>query len=377
MKKLSLITISLLASFTIATAQTNAILALENQEYKVAKESIDKYFTKNAATIATNPKEAKAWFYKGKIYNIVATSDKPEIKALGDEKSLAVAVEAFRKAVELDNSKSAEWKKQSQDQLEAIWGVTFNEGIKKYQENDLKASLTNMDLCISIKPADTLAYTVGASIAISAKDFAWAKKAYYSLIEKGFKNYNYYKNLLYIVSEEEKNTDETMKVIQMGREAFPMDAMFMAQEVNLYITSGKTQEAIAKLEAAAKNDAANAKVYYYNLGIIYKQTNDNVKAREFFAKSLAEDANYEGANYMTGFMFMEEGDVLNKKINNMTLKEYNLNGKKEEAKRDEFYKKAIPYLEKSYAVSKDEKVKDQLISIYKKFKMEDKIKSLN
>jgi len=320
--------------------------------------------------------DPKGWLYKGKIYQFISGSEKPEIKALAPEPTKTI-IEAYQKTIETDKSKSQEYAKQAKEMLEVVWGLVFNDGIKKYQENDFKGALDNMLICQTLKPADTLAYTVGASIAIQAKDFAAAKKSYYTLIASGNKNYMFYKNLLYITSEEEKNTEEAFKVVQMGREQFPNDAMFMAQEVNMYIASGKTKEAVEKLEQAAGKDPANAKVYYYNLGILYKQTNDNIKAKEYFAKSLAVDAEYEGANYMTGFIFMEEGDVLNKKLNNMTLKEYNMSGKKDEAKRDDLYKKALPFLEKAYAQNKDQKVKDQLISIYRKFKMEDKIQKLN
>lgn len=372
MKKLVVVSISLVFAIQFSFAQlTNAVIAFESMEMQVAKESIDKYMLKEKGMI-----DPKGWLYKGKIYQFISGSDKPEIKSLITGDPLKSIIEAYQKVVELDKSKSQEWAKQAKEQLEAVYATTFNEGIAKYKADDFKGSLEYMSICQTLKPTDTLAYTVGASIGIQIKDYAAAKKAYFDLIEKGFKSYSYYKNLLFIASEE-KNNEETMKVIQMGREQFPNDATFMAQEVNMFITLGKSKEAIEKLVNAAQKDSANAKVYFYNLGILYKQTNDNVKAKEFFAKSLAKDPAYEGANYMTGFMLMEEGDVVNKKLNNMNLKEYNASGKKEEAKRDDLYKKAIPFLEKAYAVNKDASVKDQLISIYKKFKMEDRIQKLN
>ncbi|MFN0050029.1 MAG: tetratricopeptide repeat protein [Cytophagales bacterium] len=373
MKKFVIASISVLIGAQMSFAQlTDAVIAFESLEMKQAKTSIDKYMLKEKALV-----DPKGWLYKGKIYQFISGSDKPEIKSLLTEDATKTIIEAYQKAIENDKTKQQEYSKQAKEQLETVYATAFNEGIKKYQENNFKGALDNMVLCQQLKPTDTLAYTVGASIAIQTKDFAIAKKAYYDLISKGFRNYTYYKNLLYITSEEEKNSEEALKVIQMGREQFPNDATFMAQEVNIYIASGKTKEAVEKLENASTKDPANSKIYFYNLGILYKQTNDNVKAKEYFAKSLAVDAEYEGANYMTGFMLMEEGDVVNKKLNNMTLKEYNATGKKDEIKRDDLYKKALPYLEKAYFQNKDESVKAQLISIYKKFKMEDKIQKLN
>ena len=233
-----------------------------------------------------------------------------------------------------------------------------------------------MTICQSIKPADTLAYVVGASMAIQAKEFDAAKASYYKLISLNNKTKAVYKNLYYVVKEEQKNDAEAMKIIADARAVHPNDKDFLTQEINLYIAAGKSTEAIGRLNDAIKADPANAKVYLYNLGIIFKQTNDNVKAKEYFTQSLATDSLYEGTNYMMGFIYMDEGDVLNKKINNMNLKDYNATGKKEEAKRDALYKKAIPYLEKSYRENKDPKLKDQLTTLYKKFKMTEKEKNI-
>lgn len=373
----TVIVLLLIAASWWAQAQTNAILALENQDYKIAKDAIDKYFTKNAATIATNPKEAKAWYYKGRIYHILATSEDTKLRSLVDADGLKTAAEAYAKASELDATKNKEWKTKSDEQLNILHAVFFNEGIAKYQQEDFTGAVDNMKMCQKLKPEDTLAYTVGASLGIQAKDFAFAKDSYNKLISMGYKNISYYKNLLYIALEEEKNNDEAMNVIQAARKEFPENATFMAQEVNLYINTGRKQEAISKLEEAVNTDAANAKLYLYNLGILYKQTNDNVKAKDYFKKSLDLDPNYGDSNYMFGFMLMEEGDAVNKKINMMPYKEWQAKGKQEEAKRDNLYKSAIPYLEKAYAESKEPELKNQLITLYKKFNMNDKIKALN
>lgn len=358
----------------ISNAQTNAILALENNELKVAKESIDKYFVKNAAKL---DKEPKAWYYKGKIYQMLTGSDKPELLSLVGDSGLAVAVKSYNKAIDLDLSKSGDWKKLAKEQLEGLWAVAYNEAVKKYQEDKLTESLANCSLAQSIKPNDTTAYTLGANLALLGKNYGYAKKCYEKLFEIGYKRYEFYKNYYYITLEEEQKKEEAYAFLDIARKEFPQDAFFMAQQVNAYIELGKKDEAIAKLKEAISTDPKNSNTYYYNLGIISKQTNDNIAAREYFTKSLEIDPQNEGSNFMMGFMFVEEGDIVNKKVNNMNIKEYNTSGKKEEAKRDELYKKSLPFFEKSYAVSKDPKVKDQLITLYKRLKMEDKIKNLN
>ena len=379
MKKYFLVITLILIGFTASYSQlTNAILAIQDGQIKIAKESIDKYMLKEKS-----PLEAKAWFYKGNIYESIAFTKDEEIKALEPKNALKITVEAYQKVIALDKPKG-EWVTQATPRLENVWGVIFNTSIESYKiytadttnKAKLKESLELMTLCQTIKPLDTLAYNVAATIAIQGNDFKYAKNAYLKLIEIKYITKSVYKNLFYIEKEKFNNKDEALKILAEARKVYPDDKDFLAQEIDLYISLGKQQEAITKLSDAVKTDPSNAKVYYYNLGIIYKQLNDNVKSKESLQKSLAADSLYEGANYMMGFLFMDEGDVVNKKLNNMKLNEYNVSGKKEEAKRDALYKKSIPYLEKSYKVSKDEKLKGQLVSLYTKFKMTEKLKSI-
>ncbi|MDX2191087.1 MAG: hypothetical protein SFY32_14595 [Bacteroidota bacterium] len=359
-------------SIIITQAQlTNAVLALENKEYKVAKESIDKYMLKEKSAT-----DAKGWYYKGSIYYDIAFSSDEAVKAL-EKKVVAIktSAEAYNKSI-LNDKPKGEWAEKSKPFLDNLWGNTFNESIDKYKNNDFAGSLEFIKVCQMIKPKDTLAFTTGALIAMQAKDYKTAKETYEGLLAIDYKPKSLFKNLFYIVLVELKDTTSAFKVVGQARSLFPEDKDFLSQEINLYIETKRQQEAINKLNEAVKADPANAKVYLYNLGIIYKQSNDNVKARGFFQQSLAKDSLYEGANYMYGYMIMEDGDFINKKINNMTLKEFNMNGKKEEAKRDAMYKKAIPYLEKAYRVSKDEALKKQLTTLYTKFKMDAKLKDL-
>jgi tetratricopeptide (TPR) repeat protein len=370
MKKRILVSIALITVYQSFAQLTNAILGFQNGEIKIAKESIDKYMLKEKSL-----QEAKAWYTKGNIYESIFYSTDESIKSL-DPNALKVAVEAYQKAIALDKP-GGEFATNSKPRIDNIWGATFNSSIEKYKAADYKKSLELMSICQSIKPADTLAYNVGASIAIEGKDFNYAKSAYRSLISMNYKPRKVYQNLYYVVKEELKNTDEAFLILAEARKEFPNDKEFQNQEIDLYISTGKQQEAINKLNEAIKADAPNAKVYYYNLGIIYKQMNDNAKSKEALKQSLALDSLYEGSNFMMGYLFMDEGDILNKKINNMTGKEYAMTGKNEENKRDAIYKRAIPFLEKSYKVNKDAKLKSQLVSLYTKFKMDAKLKQLD
>jgi tetratricopeptide (TPR) repeat protein len=359
----------ILAGITTAYSQlTNAVLAVQSNELKIAKESIDKYMAKEKSL--TDP---KGWYYKGLIYEFTAKND--SARPVEAKATLNIAIEAYRKTIELDKPKG-EWVSQAGPRLDLVYNTAFNKAIENYRANKITDALEAISFAQSIKPTDSLAYSVGAAIAYEGKDFEYARKAYSKMIELKYNSKTIYKNLYLVVKQQLKNNEEALKVITDARKLYPNDMEFQSQEIDLYITLGKQQEAVEKLTEAIKSDPVNAKLYYYNLGILYKQSNDNVKSKESLLQSLAIDSLYEGSNYMVGLIYLEEGDVINRKVNNMTLKDYNVSGKKEEAKRDMLYKKAIPYFEKSYKVEKNDKVKDQLTTLYTKFKMTEKLKSL-
>ena len=368
----------LLSTVTTYAQLTSAAIAIDdNNEVKIAKELIDKYMSKEKS--ANDP---KGWYYKGYIYERIATSNDEAIRKL-DADPLTKSVEGYSKSISLDKP-NGEWAKKSKEKSTNLWPVVYNKGIEYYQASQFSDALRMMELSQNLKPSDTTSYVNAALIALQAKDYAFAKKTYYKLLELN-KNPNYYRNLMYAIQELPKKTkqdtldadEEMLKVVQMARKEFPKDPNLMAQEVNLYISAKRQNEAIAKLTEAIETDPSNAKLYYFNLGILHKQLNEDAKAKDYFQKSLKIDSLAEESNYMMGLMLMEEGDAINKKLNKMTYQQsISPAGKKEEDRREALYRKAIPYFEKSYRVNKDPKLKIQLEELYKRFKMNDKLSKL-
>ncbi len=361
----------LLVACAVATSYaqlTNAILFMQDGQIRQAKENIDKYMAKEKSAT-----DAKGWFYKGNIYEAIAFSKDTSVTKL-ESKSNAIKIiaEAYNKSLSLDKP-NGEFAKQIPSRLEGVRATTFNNGIEKYNEQDYPAALNFMTLASMVNPNDTSSVITGANIAIQAKDYVYAKDALTKFIGMGNKAKKNYSQLYYILKEELKDKENTAKVLAEARALYPTDSYFMAEEINQALDAGKKDEAITKLNDAIKNDSKNAAMYLYNLGILYKQSNDGVKAKENFQKSLEIDPTNEGSNYMMGFICLDEGDNLNKKINAMTLKDYNTTGKSLEPKRDDLYKSAIPYLEKSYDVSKDAKLKTQINNLYTKMKINKKI----
>lgn len=368
MKKL--IYIIFVGGLNFANAQlTNAILAIQEGDVKVAKESIDKYMAKPKSDL-----DPKGWYYKGNIYEAIAFTKDSLVVAKLENKLTAIktTIDAYQKAISLDKP-TGEWAKQAKERTEGVWGNTLNDGIGKYNLKDYQAAIDFLSLASFAKPSDTLSVLNVGLIAIEAKQFGIAKDAFLKLISMGYKTKRNYNQAYYIAKEELKDAESTSKILTEARQVFPSDAYYMTEEINALIKIDKKEDAITKLNDALTTDPLNAAMYYYNLGLLYNQTGDKPKAKESFNFSLAKDSLYADSNYMLGFLLLEEGDVINKKINQMKIPEYNAKGKSEENKRDNIYKSAIPFLEKSYAVNKDLALKSQLNNLYMKHKINKKI----
>ena len=108
---------------TVFAQLTNAILAIESGEIKIAKENIDKQMLKEKSL-----SDAKSWYYKGVVYESIAFTKDEAIQNLEPTNATKICMEAYQKVVALDKPKG-EWATQAAPRLENIWGFTFNQAI--------------------------------------------------------------------------------------------------------------------------------------------------------------------------------------------------------------------------------------------------------
>ena len=179
----------------------------------------------------------------------------------------------------------------------------------------------------------------------------------------------------------QKNTAEAFATIQEARKAFPDDVTLRNYELNYYITSGKQDELVKKLEEAATKEPNNADIMF-NIATTYlgmanpKEGKKPANAAELTAKS--EDAfqraikispDNAGYNYNFGALYYNQATDYNDQMNAITgtsdadQKKYdNL-----KVRRDELFTKSEPYFEKAYSVlsANEGSLKDEDKKTYK------------
>lgn len=173
-----------------------------------------------------------------------------------------------------------------------------------------------------------------------------------------------------------KDTVGAMEYLKSGRKAFPNDVYLMNRETETFLQKGQQDKALANLQAAIEKEPTNAQLHLV-LGNVYdnlanpkgKSGKDTtkpadydalvLKAVEHYQKAIdlkpSNQESYFNALYNLGALYNNYGGALQIKASNLPLTEAKTKGKELEAKSQESYKKAIPFLEQALSVKPDDK----------------------
>ena len=366
MKKI-LLTVVIAAISAVTFAQkhniVNASIALRNENFVEAKQYIDEAYNNESTS-----NEAKMWNYRSKIYLEIAKQHK-EL----DSEAIFKATEAHLKCMQKDKKGRVIVKKWTaeEDVLSGLVNcgyLLFNAAIDSYNTEDYKASLKYYSTIFDIIPYDSEDQLKRGNITKETilfnsffssnkmKDNAKSKELLQELI-----NINFNEPAIYIhmsnIYMDEGNSDKALEYLALGREMFEMDQGLVNTEINLYIQLGRTSELIGKLGEALKLDPEND-LLLFNRGTIYDQQGDFTNAEADYKASLEINPDAFGTNYNLGALYFNTAIEQNNKANATSN---NSTHKKLKSKADALFAKALPFLEKAYAI--DSKDKNTLLSL--------------
>ena len=363
----TLLTLAIVAISVVTFAQkhniVNASIALRNENFVEAKQYIDEAYNNESTS-----NEAKMWNYRSKIYLEIAKQHK-EL----DSEAIFKATEAHLKCMQKDKKGRVIVKKWTaeEDVLSGLVNcgyLLFNAAIDSYNTEDYKASLKYYSTIFDIIPYDSEDQLKRGNITKETilfnsffssnkmKDNAKSKELLQKLI-----NINFNEPAIYIhmsnIYMNEGNSDKALEYLALGREMFEMDQGLVNTEINLYIQLGRTSELIGKLGEALKLDPEND-LLLFNRGTIYDQQGDFINAEADYKSSLAINPDAFGTNYNLGALYFNTAIEQNNKANATSN---NSTHKKLKSKADALFAKALPFLEKAYAI--DSKDKNTLLSL--------------
>lgn len=393
---------------------------LKSKKFMDAKAEIDKL-----VTVEKNQKSSDVWYYKCKIYAVIAEDSSlktqvpdADVQALG----------ALKKYVETDEAAVKEKEKQQlllkldgYKPINTIYAGFFQDGANNYNTgkyddalSDFKGALDARDFMFSkgwiTQKFDTISTLYAGIAAEKAKKRDEAAVYYSKIADAKLSDQKYidiYKWLANYYSQDKSDEANALKYVKLGKEVYPADPAWndielgvYDSELDAYRKKGNKDSLFAKYEQIT-NALPNSHVFVYNYGVeLYNYAIDTssgkrpvnseeliAKAKEKLSKSLQIKPDYAQASLLLGTIAFNDAVDLK-----ATTK--NIKGQKPEdiKKRADIrvaaskkFDEAIPYFEKVEQVlgpqgklkQEDKKTLkdayDSLITIYEQKNQKDKM----
>jgi len=280
------------------------------------------------------------------------------------------AYEAYAKALELA-TKGGDTKAALKG-IAAVEGNLNNTGIAMYNEKNYETGFKNFKTGVDAykllkanekesrldDPAvykDHVFFT-GVN-AYLTEDKKRSMPYFMELYENGTEEALVYEALYKMTAETDK--EKAVQYLTKGREMFPDDTGMLFTEINHYLTEGKLDILIEKLDAAAKQEPDNMSVLvtrgkvYDELHTKARASGDEAKATEYFNKALADyngvlakDAENFDATYSIGALYYNKAAGMAEVINELA-NDYSKDGtakyNKAKADMDAIFGEALPF----------------------------------
>jgi tetratricopeptide (TPR) repeat protein len=395
---------------------TSAVIAMDtHRDTAEAKKYIDEAdaIVKNKSSEEIGYKDYRKFlYYKGRINLAVAQSNNPAIKSL-DVEALKKAEDALLETIKFEEKVGKE--KYSDDAkvlLPAVAVIYNQKALDAYSANNYAEAyagfLKTYELKKSFGQTDTSMLYNSALMAQNAKEYNKAVELNKQLLEMNYKGYvykatgpdgnvaefpnkkmmdeyvKYYdysspqtiKNDvrpdLYVaiagLSLQNGDTATFMKYVKEGRAKYPENSALLTTELDIYLKSKQYDKALVNLDQAiAQNpNDPNAKIYYYNKGvIIHTQMNKPDEALASYKKAVELDSMYADALYMQGLVYYDKAKTVTEEMNQLPFsakEKY----KKMKAQQKELFMQALPYFEQALkATPKDTTTMQALREIYR------------
>lgn len=162
------------------------------------------------------------------------------------------------------------------------------------------------------------------------------------------------KNVSLIYIQQDK-PDEALIAIEKAKEENPNDMSVMQAEADLYYRLGKVDKYNEVMKEVVKLDPENPSLYY-NLGVASDQLGDKESAKGYYEKAVELDPEMVNAYInLAALTLSEERDIVEKMNNLGNSKADNKKYQELNEQKKQYYRDALPYLEKASELSPDNK----------------------
>jgi hypothetical protein len=380
MKRITLLMLMLATVVVYAQKPVKPNLNKVQTLWKEGKLAEAKEMADAATTYEKTMNDGKTYYYRGLIYATLDTTSNESFKSLAQD-PLAVAIESFKKADELEKKGTAYFIQEGvsiqtkEQQEEALANYYLNKAINQIQSDDpnydeviatLNKGRRVFENLVPQYPNDTLTYYVQGLAASNGEKHDVAIESLGKYFEKGGKSKDAYVLLYQIYSGPKENKEKALEIVREGK-AKNGHSDFARLEIGLLIDLNRIGEAKEGLEAAvAKNP--NDKILHFYLAYANSQMKNVDAAKKHYLEALRIDPAYFEAQYYYAQLFLLPIEELTKQINTLGISAKDAQKKRElYQERVKKSEEAIPHLEKAEGMKASDN--DAKIDVLEKLKL--------
>ena len=381
MKK-TFILLALVLAFSVTFAQKGKVTTA--QSLKDAGKLADAYAAIEEAVDPANEKAEKSipwpktWEVRGEIFQAIGQSSDEKVKKLSAD-PLTEALNSYKKAIELDtkgsNGKSVKIK------LTLLTNDLTNQAVSAFQVEDYNKALSSFEQIMEInnmpvvksdnpEAIDTVIIFNAALAAYNAEKYETAIKYYKESAKYGYNGAKTY-SLIGASYQMMKDTTAALESLKEGYQKYPDDNPLLESMIQIYMDLNRTDEALSNLEKAIAQDPTKPR-YYFAQGALYEKLGQEQKAIETYKKTMEIDPTFFNAYYNLGALYYNKG-VQQVEVANAVPPNEKAKYDAEVKKADEWFAKALPFMEKCNELQSDDKmVLESLKNLYYRLQQMDK-----
>lgn len=381
MKK-TIILLALVMAFSSAFAQKGKVTTAQSLKDagKIAEafEAIEEAINPSNEKAEKSIPWPKTWEVRGEILQAIGQSTDENVKKLSKD-PLTEAFNSYKKALELDTKGSNE--KSVKIKLTLLTNDLTNQAVNAFQVEDYNKALTsfeqimeinNMPVVKSDNPdaVDTVIIFNAALAAYNAENYKKAIDYYKESAKYGYNGAKTY-SLIGASYQMLKDTTSALEALKEGYAKYPEDNAVLESMIQIYMDLDKTGEAMEYLEKAIAQDPTKPR-YYFAQGSLYEKMGNEQKAIDTYKKTMEIDPTFFNAHYNLGALYYNKG-VQQVEVANAVPANEKAKYDEEVKKADEWFAKALPFMEKCNELQADDKmVLESLKNLYYRLQDMDK-----
>lgn len=347
--------------------------------------------------------DAKAWFYRGEIYEMIYTNSFVENEKTKEliypqyvplrPGAIDKAVESYEKALSIGGNRvdPNEVKQHHRDMSR----LAYQEGVLMYNDKNWPKAGAYFAMAYTIREqyksptgeGSDLESAYNAAIAFRQAAMMSESEKYLRIcIANNFKAEDSYIELARLYESTDK--EKFKSILSEARVKFPNNQDIITAEINIYIDAKEYDKAKANLDAAIKNDPQNAVLYFVRGTLLDNEQRELFEKKNIEAGQKAFDAatldykktaelkpDHFEANYSIGAMYYNRGaEMINEAASIADDAKYKI----AKTKAEDQLKAALPYLEKAHELNPtDTSTMASLKELYARTNQMDKYNAMN